>query len=784
MNLFAENRLVLKLTWPILAIGTAISILLPAYLSPKLFDIISSRNNELLENAMRRAMSVCDERFNDLLELRMTSSREMRTASLNQAVEEIKGIHMDASDIHMLVVSREGRIVATTLAGVDVSVGQAPLERWQGGKIRRVSLGRQSFFTAYRYFPFWKIHIYGMISDDDYMAPIVLAKRIVYLGTFGVLLTVLVVLALVFALYVNRPLKSLIKATQSAHTDNPHRIAETRTDEIGKLYLAFNAMVDNLVEDKHRIHEIMRELRDSEEQYRILSEYSLTYIAMIQKGRLKFVNSTLAAALGLDGRDVTTLSFVDLLDAEDRLLIIERLTALESGTRKTDNFECRLKHRDGGVIWVDALATLALYRETHAVLFHAVNITRRKGLEKKLSQAQKMEVIGTLAGGVAQDLNNILSSLLGYPDLLLLDLPEESPLRPPLTQIQVSAQRAAEIVQDLLTLARRGVDVKQVLNLNQIVREYMASLEHSTIAESHPDIVFETQLGDVLLNMQGSSVHLTKCLMNLVRNAAESIVASGKVVIKTANHYLETCAQEIDAAPEGDYVVLTVEDNGTGISKEDIDRIFEPFYTKKVMGRSGTGLGMSVVLGTVQDHHGKVEVNSREGSGTRFTLYFPATREASAMETCAIPFEDYSGNGERILVVDDVKEQRQLMIEMLTRFGYSAVAVESGEAAVTYIKSRRADLLLLDMVMDPGMDGLDTLRKVLEIVPDQLAIILSGFSDTERVEAALNLGACDYLKKPVVMEQLGLAVRNALCLRAADRSGLTAARASRPEGVR
>jgi PAS domain S-box-containing protein len=763
VKLITENRLLLMIILPILAIGIAISILLQAYLSPKMFAIISSRNDALLDKAIRTAVSVCEERFNDLLDLRMTSNIEMRFASLNQAIEEIKAIHHGTTDIHLLVLSKHGKILGSTLKLPQIDTEQLLADRRLDDGIRTVSLSKQQYHMTYRYFPFWKIHIFGMISSADYLAPLILAKRIVYLGTFGVLLTVLVVLVLLFALHVNRPLKTLINATQSVQTEAPQKIAVRRQDEIGKLSSAFNAMVENLNEDKRQIREMMRELRDSEEQYRIMSEYSLTHIAMIQKGCLKFLNQTMAQAVGLDAQSVQPVPFADLIDSQDRSMIIERLAALEGGTRKTDHFECRLKHCDGTVIWLDVLATLALYRETHAVLFHAVNITARKGLEKKLSQAQKLEAIGTLAGGVAHDLNNILSSLLGYPELLLLDLPQESPLRQPLTQIQLSAQRAAEVVQDLLTMARRGVDVRQVLNLNRIIENYLLSIEHSKICELHPDIIFETKLDEDLLNMQGSSVHLTKSLMNLLRNAAESIPDNGKVVISSTNYYVESANNEDQDIPGGDYVVMTIQDDGSGISKEDVERIFEPFYTKKVMGHSGTGLGMCVVLGTVQDHQGKIEVSSQEGVGTQFTLYFPATRETPTQQVSTIPLEEYSGNGEKILVVDDIKEQRKLMIEMLDRFGYDAVSVDSGEAAVAYTKNEHADLILLDMVMDPGIDGLETFRRILANVPDQKAIILSGYSDTERVQTALNLGADNYLKKPVIMEKLGLAVRHALC---------------------
>ena len=755
------NRLLLRIALPVFIFGTAISIVLTAFFFPKVSATISSRNDAALEIAIQNAIRVCDERFNDLLDMRMAFDNEMRQASLNQAIEEIKGIHSGLPDIHMLVLRSDAQVLTSTLSAPPSSPGQLLVADGHGSRIQQIVVSNQPHHIIHSYFPYWRIHIYAMISHADYMAPIILAKRIVYLGTFGVLATVLFLLILMFNLRVNRPLKALIQATQSVRKDRPDKIrVKGKEDEIGKLARAFNTMVDKLVEDRHQIHTMMRELRDSEAQYRILTEYSLTHIAMIQKGRLVFLNKTMAQAAGIDSTRIGNRSIEAVIDSRDSADVSARCAALESGRKKSDRFECRLKSKNG-LIWLDAMATLALFRETHAVLFHAVDITANKGLEKKLLQAQKLEAIGTLAGGVAHDLNNILSGLIGYPELLLLDLAPDSPLRKPLVQVQQSAQKAAEIVQDLLTMARRGVDVQQVVNLNMVIGEYLLSLEHEKIRGSHPDVSFETDLDDELLNMQGSAIHLSKTVMNLVRNAAESISDSGRVIIKTRNRYVEGCSLHggLDDLVEGDHVFLTVQDSGTGISQEDMDRIFEPFYTKKVMGHSGTGLGMSVVLGTVQDHKGKVDVRSKEGMGTEFTLCFPATRESRAILAESISLEAYKGNGQRILVVDDIEDQRNLMIEMLGRLGYRADAVASGEAAVDFIDNQSVDLVLLDMVMDPGMDGMETLQAILKICPSQKSIILSGFSETPQVEKAMQIGAGAYLKKPVVMEKLGLAVR-------------------------
>jgi CheY-like chemotaxis protein len=236
----------------------------------------------------------------------------------------------------------------------------------------------------------------------------------------------------------------------------------------------------------------------------------------------------------------------------------------------------------------------------------------------------------------------------------------------------------------------------------------------------------------------------------------------GTVTIRTANRYLDKPIQGYDNIREGDYAVLSVSDTGEGIQATDLKRIFEPFYTKKVMGRSGTGLGLAVVWGTVKDHNGYIDVMSEVGKGTTFTLYFPVSREEIAKVDTAMPLSEYIGKDESILVIDDIKEQRELATKMLGKLNYRVKAVSSGEEAVEYLKTNKADLLVLDMIMDPGMDGLDTYKAILELHPKQKVIIVSGFSETERVKEAKVLGAGNYLRKPYVIEKLGLAARKEL----------------------
>ncbi len=385
----------------------------------------------------------------------------------------------------------------------------------------------------------------------------------------------------------------------------------------------------------------------------------------------------------------------------------------------------------------------------------------KRELQERLHRSRKMEALGTLAGGVAHDLNNILSPLVAYPDLLLMDLPPESPLKTPLLTIKKSGQKAADIVQDLLTLARRGVLATQVVQLNDVISEYFSSLEFRSLQAAHPQVRFDIQLDERLLSILGSPVHLLKTVMNLVSNAAEAISGSGTITISTRNEYIDRPIAGYEDVREGDYVVLQVIDTGVGISSEDMARIFEPFYTKKVMGRSGTGLGMAVVWGTVKDHQGYIDIQSTQGRGTVCSLYFPVTRKVVDNQTAEGDMVCPRGC-ERILVVDDVLEQRQIVSTILERLGYEVICASSGEEAVTFLEKQDVDLVILDMIMDPGMDGLDTYRRIIELHPGQKAIIASGFAETERVREAQRLGAGAYIRKPYVIQALAQAVRKEL----------------------
>ena len=517
------------------------------------------------------------------------------------------------------------------------------------------------------------------------------------------------------------------------------------------------------------------QIQESEKKYRDLVE-SANSIIMRQDmdGRIIFFNEFAQKFFGFSEAEIAGRNIAGTIMPDthaSRLELTNLLEALKKDPDRTGVVESRNILKSGDTAWV-AWTYKPIFNSDGSlkeILCIGNDISElkrseqdKRKLESHLQRARKMESIGTLAGGVAHDLNNILSGIVSYPELLLMDIPEDSPLRKPILTIQKSGEKAAAIVQDLLTLARRGVSVTEVVNLNAIITEYLRSPEHEKLLLNHPGVQIETRLEGNLLNILGSPVHLSKTIMNLVYNAAEASPDGGNIIITTQNRYVDRLLHGYESVKEGDYVILSVKDSGIGISPRDLERIFEPFYSKKVMGKSGTGLGTAVIWGTVKDHRGYIDVKSTERRGATFTLYFPATRRRAAALPVLTEIREYSGRGESILVIDDVTEQRDIAVEMLTKLDYNVTSLGSGEEAVEYLRTNTVDLLILDMIMEPGMDGLETYTKIIAGHPGQKAVIVSGFSESDRVKKMQGLGAGPYVKKPYHLETIGRVIRGEL----------------------
>lgn len=424
-------------------------------------------------------------------------------------------------------------------------------------------------------------------------------------------------------------------------------------------------------------------------------------------------------------------------------------------------------------IWSDRLQKRLLFTALPApegggrrikVICYAKDITQMDEIQEQLDRARKMESVGAMAGGVAHELNNILSAVVGYPEILLMELSRDSDMRPPIEAIQEAGRRASDVVADMLTVAR-GVAAERVIeDMNALIDESLEMPAFKAIEQEFPGVSFTVSPDPDLFLISCSAVHIKKCLMNLIRNAAESVAEGGCVEITTTNYYLDDVdglKNEHPNLSRGEYVVLSVSDTGPEISDMDLSRIFEPFYTCKNMGRSGTGLGLAVVWNILEEHGGTVKVKSGD-AGTTFQLFFPARREAVRKPAQGDELDVFKGNGEKILVVDDESRQRDIATRMLGLLGYDAVAVASGEEAVARLAEDRVDLVLLDMMMEPGINGRQTYEKILKICPGQKAVIATGFAAGSEVDKTLALGAGQLIKKPYLIKQLAQAVQNTL----------------------
>jgi len=523
------------------------------------------------------------------------------------------------------------------------------------------------------------------------------------------------------------------------------------------------------VTDRKRAEE---KLRESEKMYRELYDFlPIPVYEMDLEANITSVNRAIYETFGGTEEDLKKgFRAWQLLSPEEIEKSSKNIQRLLKG-EQIEGTEYTLMRLDGSVFPAIVISSVIYSNGKPVGLRGAiVDITERRqaeeerrNLETKLQRAQKMEALGLMAGGVAHDLNNMLSAFVSLPELMLMDIPEKNQkLRREIQMIMSSGQRTAAIVDDLLTITRGVTMARDVLNLNKVVQEYMRSPEFQKLRQFHPGIEVVTELADDLLPIRGSRVHLMKALMNLVSNASEAFRSSdsGVVSVSTQNRYVDTPLEGYERINIGEYAVLVVRDNGLGISPEDMERIFEPFYTKKVMGRSGTGLGLSVVWNTVTGHDGYIHVESGSG-GTGFELYFPITRESVSEQEKPLDLKQYQGRGEKVLVVDDELDQRVIAVDILSKLGYQADAVSGGQEALEFLKEHEVDILLLDMVM-PGMDGCETFRRIVQLKPGQKAVIASGFSLSDRVKKAQGLGAGAYIRKPYSVEKLGLAIKTKL----------------------
>lgn len=511
-----------------------------------------------------------------------------------------------------------------------------------------------------------------------------------------------------------------------------------------------------------RHKQLSRDLHNSEKRFRQLAQATWEGIIIYERGELLQTNTQLCTMFGYQEHELLGKQIFEVL--LDRTTIRAKDLPAESDT--IGPFEARGVRRDGSTFPVEFRVKHIDYQGRQVQVAAIRDVTdseialqQKMILLEKLADAKRMESLGLMASSVAHDLNNIMAGIITYPELLLLDLGMDFKYREELMMIREAGKRAAAVVNDLLTVARGATCKKEPQDVNALISEYLNAVEYREICQRYPQIKLTPYLESKLKPIDCSAIHLSKSIMNLVNNAAEAIQNSGQIILATKNTQVSTPYQGYETIEPGEYVVISVEDDGPGISSQDIQQIFSPFYSKKVMGRSGTGLGLAVVWNTVHDHGGFIDVVS-SSKGSMFALYFPASKSQQVRPLPPTPMTtQYQGKGERILVVDDQQSQREIACRLLRRLGYRPLSVASGEEAVEFVRTTPVDLVILDMLMEPGLNGCQTYERILRHVPNQKAIITSGYANAEAINKAMTLGISQFVKKPYSLCELALALK-------------------------
>ena len=509
-------------------------------------------------------------------------------------------------------------------------------------------------------------------------------------------------------------------------------------------------------------------LRESEEKYRtILENIEDGYYEVDLAGNFTFFNDALCRLSGRDREALIGVNYREYTDEKNATKLFNTFNTVFKTGAPAKAFDLEIIPDNGEKRNVEISVSLIKNASNEPEGFRGIirDITERKQaeahqakLEDQLQQAQKMEAIGTLAGGVAHDFNNILQAINGYTQILLMKKAPDDPDYNKLQQLQKSGERAAKLVDQLLTFSRKMEGKRRQVSLNHEIQ-----LIEKLLMQTIPRMIErQIDLEPGLWPIHGDPVHIEQILLNLGSNAADAMPEGGRLLIETRNVNLDKQSHELPGTEPGPYVRLTVSDTGCGMNAETVQQIFDPFFTTKEVGK-GTGLGLASVYGIVKSHGGHIICRSRENEGTVFKIYLPAASQQEALTDKKQEYEAPEGGTETILVVDDEFPVREAAREILQYFRYNVLCAEDAEKAIELFRTHgeSIDLVILDLSM-PGMGGNQCLRELLAVNPRLKVIISSGYAANGLAKDALASGACGFIGKPYQATDLARQVRSVL----------------------
>ncbi|MBA4392864.1 MAG: hypothetical protein C0407_04860 [Desulfobacca sp.] len=513
--------------------------------------------------------------------------------------------------------------------------------------------------------------------------------------------------------------------------------------------------------EKLHLSEVL--LRASERKYRSLIESIPDIIfALDLDGSFTYIGPRWKKILGHDESEVLGKYFIDFAPPEEHSLLLNVFKEVRNENKSLENIRWQYFRNDGQARYFSGSTAPLLDEQGKIVgtMGIARDITENKKLEQQLLQAQKMESIGNLAGGIAHDFNNLLGGILGYASFVKKKMSIQDPLYPSVNSIERSAQQAAELTKQLLGFARRGKYQVKPINFNALIQELVHLLER-TIDKR---IALEVELDPYLHLIEGDEAQLQQSLMNICLNARDAMPSGGSLRIVSSNQTLsQNTMLKQRGWKEGEYIKIILSDTGTGMTPEIQSQIFEPFFTTKDPGR-GTGLGLSMVYGIIQNHGGYIDIKSMLDQGTTFELFLPAIPDVKIEEIPSLlPQIKYSKGNETILIVDDQDIIRQLGADILEDAGYEVLVAASGEEAIQICQGhqRGIALVVLDVVM-PGLGGKETFLRLRRINPKIRVLLSSGYSIDGEVGEILKEGVGGFVQKPYRDEELIDKIREVL----------------------
>ncbi|HWZ28482.1 MAG TPA: response regulator [Gemmatimonadales bacterium] len=505
---------------------------------------------------------------------------------------------------------------------------------------------------------------------------------------------------------------------------------------------------------------VERQARDREAYFQHLIEQAMDIIAVVDEdGAVRYASPSVLPLLGHAADDLVGRNLLDLVHGDDReatLRMIREGTTTGKGSRP---LELRVRRPDGTYCTLEAIARHLLDDPTvRGVVINARDVTERRSLERQLLQAQKMEAVGRLAGGVAHDFNNMLTAILGYTGLLLEGLPTLSPLRPDIEEIEKAAQRAAGLTRQLLAFSRKQPQEVRVLDLNEQVAD-MHKLLGRLLGE---DIEVVTKVAKALGPVRADASQLEQVIVNLAVNARDAMPEGGRLTIETANVELDdSYVREHVPVQPGPYVMLAVSDTGTGMSAETLSHVFEPFFTTKEPGK-GTGLGLATVYGIVKQSGGYVWCYSEPGQGTTFKVYLPRV-DAPLDRLPARDAARATRGSETVLLVEDETALRTLVRRILEKHGYKVLEASTADAASGLARDHAGPihLLLTDVVL-PGAGGRQLADELLVLRTELRVLFMSGYTEEVIAHRGMITANTAFIHKPFTSEGLVVKVRTVL----------------------